>query len=216
MEVVCYHDKVLNVLLTEEDKRIKIFDEEAETTFEQAKIVWEDRFKKYLVDAPPTFDVTQEIVSAANTAMYDISGYLLAIIVPDKLNENELTFFNKGLSRLAWIQDLELEDGLNILVKYFGSIENLEDKLHDSMEIVTVPSDLEFYDNEDKLSKYYLLLMEVLDEHGELSENPDYDLLDLLHDYEATYVSDSSEEEVEEEEEAEEEVDWDEEDEEEE
>ena len=215
MKVVCYHDKVLNVLLTEEDKRIRIFDEEAETTFDQAKIVWEDRFKKYLKDGVPTFDVTKETISASNTAMYDISGYLLAIIVPDKLNENELTFFNKGLSRLAWIQDLELEDGLNILVKYFGSIENLEDKLHDSMEIVTVPSYLEFYDNEDKLSKYYLLLMEVLDEHEKLSENSDYELSDLLRDYEATYVSDSSEEEVEEEEEAEEEVDEDEEDEEE-
>ncbi len=216
MKVVCYHDKVLNVLLTEEDKRIRIFDEEAETTFDQAKIVWEDRFKKYLKDGVPTFDATKGTISAANTAMYDISGYLLAIIAPDKLNENELTFFNKGLSRLAWIQGMELEDGLNILVRYFDSIENLEDKLHDSMEIVTVPSYLEFYDNEDKLSKYYLLLMEVLDEHGELSENPDYELSDLLHDYEATYVSDYSKEEVDVDEEDEEEVDWDEEDEEEE
>lgn len=208
MKVVCYHDKVLNALLSDEGKQIRIFDEEAETTFEQAKFVWEDRFKKYLKDGVPTFNATKGTLSAANTAMYDISGYVLTLIAPEKLTQEELVFFTEGLKRLAWIQDLELEDGLIILTKYFGSLDKLEDKLHDSMEIATVPEDLEFFDNEDKLSKYYLLLMEVLDEHGELSENPDYEIIDLLNDYQETYVSEAdhdSFEEVEEEEEEEEE-----------
>lgn len=183
MKVVCYHDKVLKVLLTEEDKRIRIFDEEAETTFEQAKIVWNKRFKKYLVDAPPTFNAIKKDISAANTAMYDISGYVLALVATEKLSEEELQFFNKGLRRIALMQDMEVENRAEALLELFGSIEALVEKVVDSGFLETVPEGLEFYDNEDKMSKYYLLLQEHVDAVAATSENPDYGIDDFLYDF---------------------------------